>query len=102
VAGVVFNGLWIGGLAVVLAALSYHHWLAGESSRRLKDVLALRAWTVCFSGGMILVCAGLGYVISDRWWQGVLWIALAVLFAHHLATDLGQRRAAAASAKRAS
>ena len=37
---VVAHGFWIAGLALILAALSYYTWLAGQEGRSLRQVLA--------------------------------------------------------------
>ncbi len=82
--GVALNAVWIAGLAIVLAAFSYHDWLARETDRRLRDVLALPSWKLTFFGGMLLACVGFAYGLSDRWWQKVIWMILALSFAYEL------------------
>ena len=75
-----FNSLWILGLSVILAAFSYHHWLAGETSRRLRDSLAHASWKLPFSVGMVLTCVGFGYGLAERWWEKTIWTALALFY----------------------
>ena len=87
---VALNALWIFGLSVILAAFSYHQWLAAETSRRLRDVLSQRSWTVPFSAGMALTCVGFGYGLSGRWWERVVWTALSLVFAYEFVTSLRQ------------
>ena len=82
------SALWITGFAILLAAFSYHHWLAAETSRRLRDVLTERSWKVPRSVGGVLICIGFGYGVADRWWERVVWTGLAVIFAYWLMTDL--------------
>ena len=89
---VALNALWIFGLAIILAAFSYHHWLAGETSCRLRDVLSYRSWKIPFSTGMLLTCIGFGYGVADRRWERAIWTALALAFAYQLAVDLPRRR----------
>jgi hypothetical protein len=75
------NSLWILGLSIVLAALSYHHWLARELGRRLCDQFREPAWVMPFAGGMVLVSLGLALAEGARWWERVLWAILGVSFA---------------------
>src|SRR5438477_5766834 len=89
---VALNALWVVGLSVILAAFSYHHWLAAESSRPLRDVLSRPSWTVPFSAGMALTCLGFGYGLGSRWWERAIWTALAIVFTYELLTNLRQRQ----------
>jgi hypothetical protein len=89
---VALNALWIFGLAIILAAFSYHHWLAAETSSRLRDVLSSRSWQIPFATGMLLACIGFGYGIADRRWERALWTALALAFAYQLVVALRQPR----------
>jgi hypothetical protein len=75
------NSLWILGLSVVLAAFSYHHWLAGETGRRLREQFRESGWLLPFSTGMFLVGVGFGLAESARWWERTIWLALAASFA---------------------
>jgi hypothetical protein len=89
---VALNALWILGLSVILAAFSYHHWLAAETSRPLRQVLSQPSWTVPFSSGMALSCVGFGYGLGVRWWERAIWTALSLVFAFQLLTTLRQGR----------
>jgi hypothetical protein len=99
---VALNALWIFGVAVLLAAVSYHRWLAAETSRRLRDVLSRSSWKISFSAGMSLICAGVGYGLADRWWEHLVWTGLLIVFLYQLATDVREGRKAAVRAKRSS
>ena len=55
---VFFNGLWICGLAVILAGFSYHYWLAHQAGRRLGEQLQSSA----FAG------------TNDGIWELIIWI----------------------------
>ena len=90
------NSLWILGCSIVLAAFSYHHWLARETDRALRDVLSQPSWTLPFSAGMILTCTGFACALSVRWWEQTLWMALAVSYAWQFVTAFRQRRRNAA------
>ena len=93
---VALNALWILGLSTILAAFSYHHWLAGETSRRLRDVLAQPSWKLPFTVGMVLTCVGFGYGLAEPWWARTLWTALAIACGGHLVIVLRQSRKTAA------
>lgn len=74
------NSLWILGLSVVLAAFSYHHWLAGETGHRLREQFRQPGWILPFSAGMCLVGLGLGLSQSARWWERIAWLMIAGVF----------------------
>ena len=75
--GLASNSLWILGLAIILAALGYHDWLAHYTGERLRDLLASPIWRRSFFGGMLLTCLGLA-LIERAWWAKFLWAGLAV------------------------
>jgi hypothetical protein len=91
------TALWIIGLATILATLSYHHWAAGATSRRLRDVLARASWRLPFSAGMVLTSLGFGYGPGVRWWVKIIWTALALSYGYQLAQVVRERRRKAGS-----
>ena len=97
---VAFNALWIAGAAVLLAAFSYHRWLASETAVTLREVFRRASWKISFSAGMSLVCVGAGYGLADRWWERIVWTGLAIAFAYQLAVHLRQPRDAAVRTNR--
>ena len=74
-ANVAVNSLWILGLAVILAALGHHDWLAYRTRVRLRELFTTPSWRRPGLLGMLLVCLGLMLASWVRW-QGVLWAAL--------------------------
>ena len=70
---VFFNGLWILGLAVLLAGFSYHYWLAHQENRRLVEQLQGSAFRQVFWLGLALIGAGL-VGTSDETWELIVWI----------------------------
>ena len=70
---VLFNGLWILGLAVLLADLSYHYWLAHEEGQRMRAQLGRPAFLSFAWLGLALVAAGLAGT-SDRVWELLIWV----------------------------
>ena len=81
------SSLWILGLSIVLAAFSYHHWLAGEKGRRLREQFREPSWKIPFSSGMMLTCLGFGLGENTRWWERAVWFALLVSFAIEVAVS---------------
>jgi len=70
--GVIANSLWILGLAVLLAMLSWAHWVASTEGKRLRAVLGRPRTDL----GSSLFCAGLA-ATGRTWWERVLWGLLA-------------------------
>ena len=89
---VALNAFWIAGLAVILAAFSYHQWLAAETSRRLPAVLTQPSWKIPYSAGMLLTCLGFGFGVTTRWWERTAWTLLALSYAFELSRNLGRKR----------
>ena len=81
---VVAHGFWIAGLALMLAALSYHYWLAEQTGHSLREQLAGPSFQRVFVGGLMLVGIGLSGV-SRQPWQLVLSAAVVVASALMLA-----------------
>lgn len=79
-----FNALWMLGLAILLAAFSYHRWLAHEYGRALRDVLSQRSWKLTFTSAMLLVCGGVAGGIVERWWERMIWTALGAAYGYKL------------------
>lgn len=78
------NGLWIAGLSVVVAAFSYHDWIARETSRRRRDLFRQRSWQLPWTSGMCLTCVGWGLSQASRRWETWLWLVLGGWFAWDL------------------
>lgn len=79
--GVFHNALWVLGLGVVLAALSYADWRRGTETPKqsLRQALGRPGFHAAFGLGMALFCAGLA-LGSQRWWETIAWAALGLLF----------------------
>jgi hypothetical protein len=78
------NALWILGLSIALAALSYAGWWAAENDGagprvRWRALWGLPVLTRPFAAGMTLFCASLAWG-STRWWETVLWALLGLAF----------------------
>ncbi len=69
-ADVALNSLWIVGLAVILAALGYHDWLAHRTGVRLRALWAAASWRRPAWLGLCLVCLSLTFARRSLW-EGV-------------------------------
>lgn len=67
------NLLWIAGLAIVLAALSWQRWIGGQDPTRRPASVALNV-------GLALFCAGMA-ATGRGWSERVLWALLAAVWA---------------------
>ena len=70
---VVTNGLWLVGLALLLAAFSYHYNEARQSERPLKRQLQRRSFSLVAWVSLFLIGAGLA-ATSQQWWEAAIWI----------------------------
>jgi type IV secretory pathway VirB2 component (pilin) len=75
---VIVNSFWILGLAIILAAVSYHHWLAGEANRSLRAQLESPAFQLPAWIGFCLICIGLAGG-SGRVWETIIWIIFGLI-----------------------
>ena len=73
------TGLWVAGLALLLATLSWAQWRAGRERRPLRAELRRTATGRTLDVGMVLFCAGLA-ATGRRWWEWALWGLLALGF----------------------
>ena len=74
---VIINSFWIFGLALLLAAFSYHYWAAQQNQRRLNEQLALPAFTQMYWISIFLITIGLAGT-SQQTWEAILWIAFSI------------------------
>lgn len=75
------NTLWVLGLTIILAAVSYYHWHADQGKKSLRSFLASSSFSIVFSIGIFFFCVGVAG-LSRTWWEQVLWGILAVVFAY--------------------
>ena len=73
--------LWIVGLSVALAAVSFGDFQAGDQRRPLRDVLRGKGYQRAINGGLTLVCLGMLFG-SGHWWEVVTWAILCVGFVY--------------------
>lgn len=79
--GVFYNALWIFGLAIALATISYADWRRHlcQPPLRLRQALAQPAFQAAWCLGLLFFCAGLA-LSGGPWWQSAAWAALAIAF----------------------
>ncbi len=77
--GIVTNGLWVLGLAGMVATLSYFDYCAWSQGKPVRQVLKAAMFVRPFSWAVATFCLGVA-ASSGSWWQRVAWAALAVLF----------------------
>ena len=79
--GVFHNALWVAGLAIALASLSYMDWRQRTQEPRIGFRVALGqpGFQTVFSLGMVLFCVGVA-LGGASWWQTAGWAILAVAF----------------------
>jgi hypothetical protein len=72
------HSLWIFGLAIVLAAFSWHDWQRRALARPLRQQLYRPSAQLPLSGGCVLVIVGLAMMKDAGWWERGVCAALAV------------------------
>ena len=79
-ASLAFNGLWVLGAAVILAALSLSRYESQRRGERLRARLAAPAFQLWLSAGLTLISLGVA-LIGPRWWERALWGVLCAMSA---------------------
>jgi hypothetical protein len=70
---VFINSFWISGLSLLLAALSYHYWVAQVAERPLRQQLNTSSFNRAFWLAFALVGIGLAGT-SQQTWETILWV----------------------------
>ncbi len=91
---VVKNGLWILGLAVLLATWSYARYAAYEARVKTRDMLNELKYALVMDLGMLLFVAGMA-ATESRIWALVLWILIGVAIVVHGYLQIRESRATA-------
>lgn len=74
------HGLWIVGLAIVLAACSYHHCLRIRMKRPWSEQCRTPAFRFPLNVGFLLVAVAATLLESVPWWLRALWFLLGCSF----------------------
>jgi len=86
--GTVFsNFLWIVGAAIILAAMSYHDYLASQKKEKLINLLKRNSFQKPLFSGLFLVTAGIALSVHFLWLSfimGILAIFMLVMTANTL------------------
>jgi hypothetical protein len=75
-----FGALWILGLGLVVATLSFANYLASQQKRRLRQVLDMPACRIMIDLGLVFFCLGWAGGVSIIW-ERIMWAVLALIFA---------------------
>lgn len=75
---VLFNFIWIFGLALSLALVSLAHWQAEERQMTFRQCLSRPFIRLAMALSFMLVALGLSLVV-DPWWYKLGWVALLLL-----------------------
>ncbi len=68
----ILNIFWIVGAAILLAAFSFHHFLARQNERSLRSELEKASFSRWFWLGLLFICIGLAGT-SNQWWETAVW-----------------------------
>lgn len=74
------NGLWVLGLSILLATLSWAAWASTAGEAPLRIVIMQPRIRLGVDAGLLLFCAGLA-ATARTWWERLLWGALAAAWA---------------------
>jgi hypothetical protein len=72
---VLYNLLWIVGLATLLATFSLAHWLAEQEEQPWPQLLAAPSFRLALATGFALFSLGLSLMVAP-WWYKIGWIGL--------------------------
>lgn len=75
-----FGALWILGLGLVVAALSFANYLAPQQKRRFRQALEMAACQIMIDLGLVFFCLGWTGSVSGTW-ERIVWAVLALMFA---------------------
>ena len=71
------NSLWVAGLAVVIAVMSYARYTAKVNRVRVKDKLNTLSYALVLNGGLFLFLCGMA-LTERRLFARVLWFLIGV------------------------
>jgi hypothetical protein len=75
-----FGALWILGLGLVTAALSFAYYLASQQKLRFRQALEMPACRIMIDLGLIFFALGWTGSVSSTW-ERIVWAVLALVFA---------------------
>ncbi len=75
---ILINSFWILGLAILLAAFSYHYWQASLKNQQLRVQLNQASFLRSFWFGLTLISIGLAGT-SATTWETIIWVGFTLL-----------------------
>ena len=75
----IYHFLWLSGTAIIIAAFSYHDWLAHQQGIRVSQVLGRSSFQILLTVGMLLISLGLA-CLAQHWWERIIWLAFSIVF----------------------
>ena len=81
-----FGALWIFGLGLEVAALSFANYLASQQKRRFRQELEMPACRIMIDLGLVFFCLGWTGSVSSTW-ERIVWAVLALIFAVRIWQD---------------
>jgi hypothetical protein len=74
--------LWIFGLSLILAAISYHRWLDQEMRRPFSALFREPSWQLALNVGLSLMALSITVMPrNERWWTRLIALVIASAFA---------------------
>jgi len=74
--------LWIFGLSLILAALSYHTWLSQEMRRPISAQVRERSWRLAVNVGLSLMVVSITVMPrNERWFVRLIALMISLAFA---------------------
>jgi hypothetical protein len=92
--GIATNGLWIVGLAILLATWSYGRWAAQNARVKTRIKLQELRYALALDLGLLLFVIGMAATESRRWAQ-VIWALLGLVVVGHAALRISTSRGSA-------
>jgi hypothetical protein len=74
-----FSALWILGLGLVVAALSFASYMADQQKQRFNQALEIPSCRIMIDLGLVFFALGWTGSVSSTW-ERVVWAVLAALF----------------------
>ncbi|MCS7287075.1 MAG: hypothetical protein RMK30_09115 [Anaerolineae bacterium] len=90
VKAIIGGSLWIVGLAIILATLSWANYEAKTFRIPLRKTLTRSVFRRFMDLGLALFCLGLAMGAS-RWWERILWFVLSLAWLSLLLWDFRQK-----------
>jgi hypothetical protein len=89
--GIVTNGLWVVGLAILLATWSYGRWSAQNAHIKTRVKLQELRYALVLDLGLVLFIIGMAATESRQWAQ-VIWALLGLVVVGHAALRIAKSR----------